>query len=44
MKLRSLIIVFVLTYVSCANNEEAERKALMEAIEAYETAWSNGDF
>lgn len=38
----SILILFLCS--SCVNNNEVEKAALMKTIDAYETAWSKGDF
>lgn len=43
MKFRMLLMIFFLTVFSCQDNE-AEMKSLMLAIDDYETAWANNDF
>lgn len=39
----SYLIVFFL-FVSCGNDKDSDKASLIKAIDAYETAWANGDF
>lgn len=43
MKSRMLLMIFFLAVFSC-QDDKAEMKALMFAIDDYETAWANNDF
>ncbi len=43
MKSRMLLMIFFLAVFAC-QDDKAEMKALMLAIDDYETAWANNDF
>jgi len=42
--INSLAILLCCLVISCGNDKNAEKELLMKTIEAYETAWANGDF
>lgn len=45
MKLLHVILsLFLYLFLSCANDVGNDKELLLEAIDAYETAWANGDF